>query len=111
MEEKLKIMKEFERKEKQIETKIKMYKLLHFKWLIRINYFRSAYSNELNQSRLQTLKARDEGIQKLYSDAHKALTAICKDVPKYKKLLHDLIVQVRTQNSTLSTKINSLNRF
>eukprot|EP01115_Flamella_aegyptia_P001532 TRINITY_DN1251_c0_g1_i2.p1 TRINITY_DN1251_c0_g1~~TRINITY_DN1251_c0_g1_i2.p1 ORF type:complete len:233 (+),score=100.77 TRINITY_DN1251_c0_g1_i2:107-805(+) len=76
MEEKLKIMKEFERKEKQIETKIKI-----------------AYSNELNQSRLQLLKARDEGIQKIYAEAHHAVAAVTKDPTKYKKLLHDLIVQ------------------
>jgi len=76
MEEKLKIMKDFERKEKQIETKIKI-----------------AYSNELNQSRLQILKARDEGIQKLKNEAHRRLAQVSKDVVGYKKLLHDLIVQ------------------
>jgi len=76
MEEKMKIMKEFERKEKQIETKIKI-----------------AYSNELNQSRLTTLKARDEGIQKLLTEAHHKLSAISKDTANYKKLLKDLIVQ------------------
>jgi len=76
VEEKMKITREFERKEKQIETKIKI-----------------AYSNELNQSRLQVLKARDEGIQKLLSESHARLAAITKDANSYKKLLQDLIVQ------------------
>jgi len=76
MEEKLKIAKDFERKEKTIETKIKI-----------------AYSNELNHSRLQTLKARDEGIQKILSEAHKRLTSVSKDAPTYKKLLEELILQ------------------
>jgi len=76
MEEKLKIMKDFERKEKIIETKIKI-----------------AYSNELNQSRLAILKARDEGIQKLLGEAHQRLSSISKDTANYKKLLRDLIVQ------------------
>jgi len=76
VEEKMKITREFERKEKQIETKIKI-----------------AYSNELNQSRLQILKARDEGIQKLLTESHQRLAAITKDAAGYKKLLHNLIVQ------------------
>lgn len=76
MEEKYKINKDFERKEKQIETKIKI-----------------AYSNELNQSRLTVLKARDEGIQKLLSEAHQRLSALSKDAASYKKLLKDLILQ------------------
>jgi len=76
MDEKMKIKKEFERKEKQIETKIKI-----------------AYSNELNLSRLTILKARDEGINKLKQEAHKKLAAISRDTTTYKKLLQDLIVQ------------------
>jgi V-type H+-transporting ATPase subunit E len=75
-EEKLKIMKEFERKEKQIEVKKKI-----------------AFSNELNQSRLRILKAREEGIQKLLTEAHQRLSSLTKDTNKYKELLKKLIVQ------------------
>jgi len=75
-DEKLKITKEFERKEKQIEVKKKI-----------------MYSNELNQSRLKILKAREEGVQKLLSIAHQKLGQVSKDQTFYKRLLKDLIVQ------------------
>jgi len=66
-EEKLKIMKEFERKEKQIEVKKRM-----------------AYSNRLNMARLRILKAREEGVQRLLSNAHARLADISKDANAYK---------------------------
>mmetsp|Transcript_9058 Transcript_9058/g.12450 ORF Transcript_9058/g.12450 Transcript_9058/m.12450 type:complete len:240 (+) Transcript_9058:110-829(+) len=75
-EEKLKIQKEFERKEKQIETKKKI-----------------LFSNELNASRLKVLKIREEGIQKIISLAHSKMQAITQDESRYKKLLHGLILQ------------------
>jgi len=75
-EEKLKIMKEFERKEKQIEVKKKI-----------------AYSNELNISRLRTLKAREEGVQRVLAEAHKRLSSVTKDPAQYKQLLKKLIIQ------------------
>jgi len=75
-EEKLKIMKEFERKEKQIEVKKKI-----------------AYSNELNISRLKTLKAREEGVQRVLSESHKRLASLTKDPSQYKQVLKKLIVQ------------------
>jgi len=75
-EEKLKIMKEFDRKEKQIEVKKRM-----------------AYSNRLNMSRLRILKAREEGVQKLLSQSHTRLADISKDSNTYKKLLHGLVLQ------------------
>jgi len=74
-EERLRIMKDFEKKEKQIEVQKKI-----------------QYSNELNQSRLSVLKSREEGVQKLLGEAHKRLGKVSKD-PSYKKLLQDLIVQ------------------
>jgi len=74
-EERIRVMKDFEKKEKQIEVQKKI-----------------QYSNELNTSRLQVLKAREDGVQQILSDAHKRLLAIAKD-PSYKKLLHQLIVQ------------------
>jgi V-type H+-transporting ATPase subunit E len=75
-EEKLKIMKEFERKEKQIEVKKRM-----------------AYSNRLNMARLRILKAREEGVQRLLANAHHKLADISKDQAAYKKLLQSLILQ------------------
>jgi len=75
-EERIRIMKDFEKKEKQIEVTKKI-----------------QYSNELNISRLQVLKAREEGVQKLLAEAHKRLGSVSKDQVSYKKLLHGLIVQ------------------
>jgi len=74
-EERIRIMKDFEKKEKQIEVQKKI-----------------QYSNELNTSRLQVLKAREEGVQKILGEAHKRVAAISKD-PSYKRLLHELILQ------------------
>jgi len=75
-EEKLRLMKEFERKEKQIEVKKRM-----------------AYSNRLNMARLRILKAREEGVQRLLANAHVRLADISKDQNSYKKLLQSLILQ------------------
>jgi len=75
-EERIRILKDFEKKEKQIEVQKKI-----------------QYSNELNQSRLTILKAREEGIQKLLSEAHHRLGVVSKDQATYKKLMHGLIVQ------------------
>jgi len=75
-DEKLKIMKEFDRKEKQIEVKKRM-----------------AFSNRLNLARLRILKAREEGVQRLLTQAHGRLTEVSKDPNSYKKLLQALILQ------------------
>jgi len=75
-EDRLKIMKDYEKKEKQIEVQKKI-----------------QYSNDLNQSRLVVLKAREEGVQKLLGEAHKRLGSISKDVGLYKVMLKDLIIQ------------------
>lgn len=74
--EKLKVMKEFDRKEKQVEVKQKIYN-----------------SNVLNQSRLQVLRAREEAVGALYHDAKKALAPIGVPGEAYKTLLHALVVQ------------------
>jgi len=74
-EERIRVMKDFEKKEKQIEVQKKI-----------------QYSNDLNNSRLQVLKSREEGVQRILGDAHKRLANIAKD-PSYKKLLHQLILQ------------------
>jgi len=75
-EERLRIMKDYEKKEKQIEVQKKI-----------------QYSNELNHSRLQVLKSREEGVQKLLGEAHRRLGSISKDPAHYSKLLQALIVQ------------------
>jgi len=75
-EERLRLMKDFEKKEKQIEVQKKI-----------------QYSNELNSSRLTVLKSREDGVQKLLSDAHKRLGLVSKDAALYKTLLHSIIVQ------------------
>jgi V-type H+-transporting ATPase subunit E len=75
-EEKMKIAKEFERKEKQIETSKRI-----------------AYSNQLNQMRLKILKARDDGVRRLVEEAQKKLGTLTQDKQAYKILLRDLITQ------------------
>jgi len=76
-EEKAKIAKLYDSKEKAIEVKKKI-----------------AYSNELNQSRLRVLKAKEEGVQKLLTDAHKKLhSTVTQNPENYKRILHQLIVQ------------------
>jgi len=80
MAEKLKIIKEYERKEKQIEVQKKI-----------------AASNELNQSRLKVLKARDDVIQKLLVEAQKRLSHIGKPGERYQSLLVNLVVQGLTR--------------
>ncbi|PRP88321.1 vacuolar H+-ATPase E subunit [Planoprotostelium fungivorum] len=75
-EAKQKISKEFEKKEKNIEVKRKI-----------------DASNELNQSRLRILKAKEEGVQRILSVAHKKLGELSKDQNAYKKILKDLLVQ------------------
>jgi len=72
---KLKIMQEFETKEKQIDIKKRI-----------------AYSNALNVSRLKILKAREEGVQKLLEEAHGRLSAISRD-PSYRDILQALLLQ------------------
>jgi len=75
-DEKVKIMKEFERKEKQIDIKKKI-----------------MHSNELNQSRLKLLKAREEGVQKILAVAHDRLAQLSKDQKQYAVLVKALILQ------------------
>eukprot|EP01116_Phalansterium_solitarium_P006894 TRINITY_DN19312_c0_g1_i1.p1 TRINITY_DN19312_c0_g1~~TRINITY_DN19312_c0_g1_i1.p1 ORF type:complete len:274 (+),score=66.26 TRINITY_DN19312_c0_g1_i1:111-824(+) len=89
-ERKLKIMQEFETKEKQIEVKKRI-----------------AYSNALNNSRLKILKAREEGIQKLLEEAHARLFSVSKD-PNYKQILQDLLLQALTKLE--ESKVNVIAR-
>jgi len=73
--EKQKVQKEFERQEKQIEIQKKI-----------------AFSNELNQSRLKILKAREDAVNKIVEDAFNRLEGVAQK-GDYKDLLLDLTVQ------------------
>jgi len=73
--EKIKIMKDFERKEKQVEVQKKI-----------------AHSNELNASRLRTLKARDDAVNGVLQKAYRHLNGISEG-PNYRDLLIELTVQ------------------
>jgi len=75
-EEKLKIMKEYERKEKMIEVKKKI-----------------MVSNELNSSRLRILKARDENLMEIKGEAKRRLGLVDKDPVHYKNLLYAVVFQ------------------
>ena len=55
----------------------------------------SAFSNAINQSRLRVLRAREELLVKIVADASKQLAGLTKTGDDYKKLLRDLVLQVR----------------
>ncbi|KAA0724481.1 V-type proton ATPase subunit E 1 [Triplophysa tibetana] len=74
--QRLKIMEYYEKKEKQIEQQKKI-----------------QMSNLLNQARLKVLKARDDMIKDLLSEAQERLTSIAKDPTQYPKLLEGLVLQ------------------
>jgi len=73
--ERVKILKDFEKKNKQVEVQKKI-----------------AYSNELNQARLRSLKAREDAVTRVIADAYRRLTTISSS-PDYENLLVVLIVQ------------------
>ena len=70
----------------------------------------SAASNELNQSRLKVLKARDDVIQKLLVEAQKRLSTVGKG-PQYQSMLQNLIVQVRRYTYDSDTFVIQYERF
>ncbi|EFA85518.1 vacuolar H+-ATPase E subunit [Heterostelium album PN500] len=74
--EKLKIIKDYEKKVKQIEVQKK------------INL-----SNELNKARLSVLKVREECLREVVSEAHKKLAVISQDKERYAAVLKNLILQ------------------
>lgn len=69
------------------------------------------YSKQLNESRLKVLQARENAVHDLIHDAQQGLTNFSKDQQKYKSLLTDLLVQVRScltcTVSEWSTKLHS----
>eukprot|EP00244_Chara_vulgaris_P014940 TRINITY_DN973_c0_g1_i2.p1 TRINITY_DN973_c0_g1~~TRINITY_DN973_c0_g1_i2.p1 ORF type:complete len:235 (+),score=58.65 TRINITY_DN973_c0_g1_i2:217-921(+) len=74
--EKQKIRKEFERKEKQVETRKKI-----------------EYSTQLNVSRLKLLQAQDDIVRAMKSRAERQLISISDDPQLYQHLLKGLILQ------------------
>ncbi|KAF2071661.1 hypothetical protein CYY_007015 [Polysphondylium violaceum] len=74
--EKFKIIKDFEKKQKLIEVQKK------------INL-----SNEYNKSRLSVLKVRDECVREVISEAQKKLAVISEDKERYTTILKGLITQ------------------
>jgi len=76
VEEKKKIVAEYERKEKQAAVQKRI-----------------AYSNEYNGARLQALKAQDDCVQSLVEKARKSLIDLVADPARYKPLVCNYIVQ------------------
>ncbi|KAJ8007059.1 hypothetical protein DPEC_G00113640 [Dallia pectoralis] len=74
--QRLKIMEYYEKKEKQIEQQKKI-----------------QMSNLMNQARLKVLKARDDMISEMLSEARKRLANIAKDPSRYPALMDGLILQ------------------
>jgi len=73
--ERVKILKDYEKKNKQVEVQKKI-----------------AYSNELNQARLKSLKSREDAVTRVIGEAYRRLTSISSS-PNYEILLTQLIVQ------------------
>lgn len=75
-QERLKIMNFFEKKEKQVELQKKIQR-----------------SNQLNQSRLKTLKAMDDHIKGILDEAVQQLGKVTQDKARYEQVLKGLIMQ------------------
>ncbi|RMX44574.1 hypothetical protein pdam_00002790 [Pocillopora damicornis] len=75
-QERLKIMTFYEKKEKQVELQKKIQR-----------------SNQLNQSRLKTLKAQDDHIRAILDDAVKQLGKVTQDKTQYSQVVKGLITQ------------------
>ncbi|KAK6318008.1 hypothetical protein J4Q44_G00112990 [Coregonus suidteri] len=74
--QRLKIMEYYEKKEKQIDQQKKI-----------------QMSNLMNQARLKVLKARDDMISDLLTEARQRLANIAKDPARYPALLEGLVLQ------------------
>jgi vacuolar-type H+-ATPase subunit E/Vma4 len=55
----------------------------------------SEYSKTLNEARLRVLAAREEAIKAVITEARTKIKEVSKNPAQYKKLMQDLIVQVR----------------
>uniref|UniRef100_A0A8C8TZN2 V-type proton ATPase subunit E 1 n=1 Tax=Peromyscus maniculatus bairdii TaxID=230844 RepID=A0A8C8TZN2_PERMB len=74
--QRLKIMEYYEKKEKQIEQQKKI-----------------QMSNLMNQARLKVLRARDDLITDLLTEAKQRLSKVVKDTTRYQVLLDGLVLQ------------------
>ncbi|KAJ3612369.1 hypothetical protein NHX12_020645 [Muraenolepis orangiensis] len=74
--QRLKIMEYYEKKEKQIEQQKKI-----------------QMSNLMNQARLKVLKARDDMISEMLTEARERLGTVAKDPARYPALMDGLILQ------------------
>ncbi|XP_024232949.1 V-type proton ATPase subunit E 1 isoform X2 [Oncorhynchus tshawytscha] len=74
--QRLKIMEYYEKKEKQIEQQKKI-----------------QMSNLMNQARLKVLKARDDMISEMLSEARQRLANVAKDPARYPALMDGLVLQ------------------
>ncbi|KAG6495537.1 hypothetical protein ZIOFF_043363 [Zingiber officinale] len=122
--EKKKIRQEYERKEKQVEIRKKMYVssiTLSFVFGIvpdttqliersKVDmacdlavYAFHEYSMQLNASRLKVLQAQDDLVISMKEAAAKELLLVNKIQDSYEKLLQDLIVQVKIINELFMT--------
>lgn len=75
-EQRLKIMEFYEKKEKQVELKRRIYN-----------------SHLQNQARLKALKKREDLIRGVLEDARQKLAEVTKDIDLYQKVLQKLIAQ------------------
>jgi len=75
-EEKERLRKEYEKKERKVQYQKRI-----------------EYSKDLNEHRLKVLKARDEAIESIKSAAQKRLQQISQNPAQYQQILRDLIVQ------------------
>lgn len=75
-QQRLKIMEYYERKEKQVELQKKIQS-----------------SNLLNQARLKVLKARDDHVANVLSEAKRQLGSSSRDQQRYSKILEGLVAQ------------------
>ena len=64
-----------------------------------LHFFHSAYSNELNQSRLSVLKTREECVQKILTEALDQLGSVSQPGPEYEALLKKLLIQVGSKKT------------
>ncbi len=55
----------------------------------------SEYSKQLNEMRIKVLAAREAAIQEIVAEAKTKLREVSKNPATYKKLMTDLLVQVR----------------
>eukprot|EP01134_Creolimax_fragrantissima_P001464 CFRG1464T1 len=75
-QEKLKVMAQYERKEKQVDTQRKI-----------------VYSNQLNKSRLQVLQARENHVTNLLEKSKAELHETAKDKSKYIPMMKGLLIE------------------